>query len=785
MKLYKESTYPVSVLVQDIRLNKVALPDIQRPFVWTAAQVRNLFDSMYRGYPVGYLLFWETGVSAGSRRIASGESGVPEEAPANLIIDGQQRSTALYAVMTAEPVLRKDYTKTKITIAFRPTDGAFEVGNAAVKQSPEYLADISPLFDPEVSPGSIKRSYLKRLRSHREVDEAEEDRIEAAFEQLRAIAKYEFRVVVLSANADVEEVSEIFVRINSAGSELNKSDFLLTLMSVFWEAGRRDLEKFCADSRISAPAGKESPFNWHIQPKPAQLLRACIALAFQRANLASVYALLRGRNSEGGPTRADQVNEQFATLAKAQESVLDLANWHGFLQCLELAGFRGKKMIAGDNAVIYSYVMWLIGRIEYRVPHDRLRNLIAKWFFMAHTTSRYSGSFESLVERDLAHFEEVRDGKGFCTYLESIIDASLTNDFWDVTLPNSLGTSAGKSPALSAYIAALNILDADALLSRVKVRSRLDPSVLAIKGIERQHLFSKSFLTDGWNIKDRRQINNIANMVLVDWPRAAVAENDPAEFWAEQVAASRLPEDLLRRHMYWHALPENWFDLPYTDFLAQRRRLMAAVVRDGFRKFASASYHAEYPAPATAAPESARKVLMDLKDLVAVGHLSGGDILSNSDDNVEALILDDGRIDLGDEVYETPNAAAAAASGSKANGMTYWSVDLPEDGVRNLHQLVEDALQGWGEIDIELLADPAAQPLVQGMWVAGAPVPQFGTDQVDGWEAELAWPHRKIAVLNGVSRDAAQRLAAFETAGWQAKIAADWTIVDLIHAMER
>ena len=444
-------------------------------------------------------------------------------------------------------------------------------------------------------------------------------------------------------------------------------------------------------------------------------------------------------------------------------------------------------MITGDNAVIYSYVMWLIGRNRYQVPHDRLLHLIAKWFFMAHTTSRYSGPFETIVERDLAQIsEDVKDADGFCEFLEAIIDSSLTGDYWSVTLPNDLGTSANKSPALSAYIAALNILDADALLSGVKVRTRLDPSLVAAKGIERRHVFPKEFLTREREVKDHRQVNQIANMAIVDWPNDAnLSDRDPAQYWPHQVEASGLPESVLRRQMYWHALPEGWTGLPYSDFLIQRRRLMAAVVRDGFTQLANAEYQANYPEPAAPIAEPLGDVLMDVRDLLDTGHLSVGDVLFNSDDGVEALVLEDGRIDFDDELYETPSAAAMAASGGKPNGLVYWRVEVPEEGSRSLRDFVVEALRGWDEIDLDLLTDPAVRDLIQGMRVAGAPVPQYGRDQVAGWEAELGWPSRKVAVLSGSGLWSAQRQAAFDEAGWHAKQAADWTIVDLIHVLDR
>lgn len=100
--LYRDTGSPLVGMIEDIRTGRIALPDIQRPFVWSPSKVRDLFDSMYRGYPIGTLMLWETGAEVGTRRIGSGES---ERAPQLLIVDGQQRLTSLYAVITGTRIL--------------------------------------------------------------------------------------------------------------------------------------------------------------------------------------------------------------------------------------------------------------------------------------------------------------------------------------------------------------------------------------------------------------------------------------------------------------------------------------------------------------------------------------------------------------------------------------------------------------------------------------------------------------------------------------------------------
>ena len=151
--LFRDTTYSTYGLIESIKRGAVALPDIQRPFVRPASKVRDLLDSMYKGFPVGYLLFWETGADPGARQIGVGEK---QAVPALLIVDGQQRLTSLYAVMTGSKIVRQDYTEARIRIAFRPTDATFAVADAAIEKDPEFIADVS---EPR-STGTSSRSAL-------------------------------------------------------------------------------------------------------------------------------------------------------------------------------------------------------------------------------------------------------------------------------------------------------------------------------------------------------------------------------------------------------------------------------------------------------------------------------------------------------------------------------------------------------------------------------------------------------------------------------------------------
>ena len=694
--LYKDTTYKVSLLVDFIQTGKIALPEIQRPFVWQPSKVRALFDSMYKGFPVGNLLFWETGADPKARQIGTENQSV---VPNYLIVDGQQRLTSLFAVMTGAKVVRDDYTEAQIRIAFRPADGTFAVTDAAIEKDPEYIADISILWQQGGKRATTK-AYLKALSARREIDGAEEERLEQAIDRLVELHYYPFRVVELSSSADEEQVAEIFVRINSEGVTLVQADFILTLMSVFWEKGRQQLEQFCRASRI--PALTASPFNWYIWPQPPQLLRSTVAVAFRRAVLKHIYTLLRGRELDTGKVSSDQRDAQFAKLAAAQAHVLDLTNWHEFLLCLERAGFRGKKMISSENAIIFSYALWLIGRVDYGVPLDRLREVIARWFFMAHTTSRYSGSFETQVERDLAQLADLvpGDAGGFAATLTKIVDDTLTTDFWRITLPNELASSASRSPALLAYIAALNILDAEALLSTTPVRARLDPAVTTKKGIERHHLFPRAYLHKQ-GVKDAKRVNQIANMALVDWyDNIAISDQPPAAYWPDQLAKKSLPPEALAAQTRLHALPENWTSLPYDAFLAQRRLLMAQVVRAAFERLADRQYSPTYPAPSPAphaVPAARRHYSVRITDLFDAGLLAPDSVVINPSDDVEATVRLDGSFELDGTVHDSPSGASDAAHGGGTNGWNYWYADTP-DGLRNLASLREDLLKANDQV---------------------------------------------------------------------------------------
>jgi hypothetical protein len=533
---------------------------------------------MYKGYPVGYLLFWQNGLAAGERAIGTDHKQKP---PALVIVDGQQRLTSLYAVVKGVPVVRENFESEQIYIAFNPLEERFEVADAAIRRDAAFIPDISRLWSTETDLFEVVEDYLSGLRASREVSDEEMKKIQKAITKLNGLLSFPFTALQLAANISEEDVSDVFVRINSKGTPLNQADFILTLMSVFWDEGRKELEQFCRASRKPSKTGP-SPFNYFIEPDPDQLLRVSVGVGFKRARLQYVYSILRGKDLETEKFSDERRVEQFEVQKKAQVRVLDPQYWHDFMNCLRQAGFRSGSMISSQNNLLFSYMLYLIGRTEYGIDEFDLRRVIARWFFMSSLTGRFTGSPESAMEFDLARFRDVKDGNQFIAILEQICDITLTSDFWKVSLPNDLATSSPRSPSLFAYYAALILLDARTLFSKVKVAELYDPALHAPRsGVERHHLFPKGYLkTVG--LTSIRDTNQIANYALVEWvDNARISNQAPAEYLPE--FKRRFEADELSRMYHWHALPENWEHLDYREFLEKRRELIAQVIAEGYQ----------------------------------------------------------------------------------------------------------------------------------------------------------------------------------------------------------
>lgn len=488
-------------------------------------------------------------------------------------------------MLKGRPVLDKDFKERRIDIAFRPRDALFEVADAAIKRDPEFIPDISVLWSEGKSSWRLVEGFLAKLEESHPMTDPEGETVGHNLDRLFDLQKYPFTALEVSPSVDEEEVAQIFVRINSMGTPLNQADFILTLMSVFWDDGRKQLEGWCREARTPSVRGP-SPFNYFIEPDPDQFLRVSVALGFRRAVLKHVYSILRGKDLETGEFAPQRRDEQFGILKQAQDYVLDIQHWHEFLKCLLRAGYRSKGMVTSFTGLLYSYSLFLIGKRDYELDPTTLRDVVARWFFMTSLTGRYSTSPESAIEQDLSRLREIRTKDEFVSLLDGIGATTFTEDYWAITLPTELATSASRSPALYAYNAALNLLDARVLFSQVRVSELLDPGLKATKSpIERHHLFPTGYL-EKQGIIERRLTDQIANFAFIEWEENINVSDSPPKKYAP-VLSSRFDESELEKFSYWHPLPDGWVDMEYGEFLQARRPLIARVIRDGFAKLAT------------------------------------------------------------------------------------------------------------------------------------------------------------------------------------------------------
>jgi len=221
--LFRRVDYSLQQLVDAIDLGSIGLPDIQRPFVWEASKVRDLFDSMFRGFPVGYLLFWENPPEdASETQIGIGEHG--HKRPSRLIIDGQQRLTSLYAVMKGKAIIDQGFREKRIQIAFHPLTTRFEVTSAAIRKSNEWIDDISSkVFANGAGTFTRANQYISGLQARREVTSEEQNLAAKNIERLLSPKNYLFHALEIHAESDEEDVAKVFVRGSCRGMHLNQA----------------------------------------------------------------------------------------------------------------------------------------------------------------------------------------------------------------------------------------------------------------------------------------------------------------------------------------------------------------------------------------------------------------------------------------------------------------------------------------------------------------------------------------------------------------------------------
>lgn len=586
-ELFDNIPSKVGDLLNDVENGKVALPDLQRPFVWKDSKARDLLDSMLKGYPIGYIMLWKS--PDGYETINHiGTNDKTYIQPDYLVIDGQQRLTALLAAIFGIKVKDKNYDARRIRIAFNPLTREFAVWTEAYERNPEWISEISSVFEADINHDvpKFRRQFIKEYNVSRQkngkdfLTDEEEETIETNLNDLLNLSIYTLPTLRINAKATEEDVAEIFVRVNSGGQKLTEKNFIETLLAVYDNDVHDRIDKFCAKSRIPMDG---TSYNFILKADPSHLIRMAVAVGFRRARLRYAYMLMRGKNLETGVFSKEEREVNLLKFKNALDKVTNLNNWHTFMGLFADAGYITSNIVASTNAIVFCYVLYLIGKYDYKVPPVILQKIIKKWIFMSTITSFYTVSTESEVEKQLADLRNVHTADAFVAYLDGVISTKFSDDYFNLTLPADLMSAAATSPAWLGYIAALNVLGTPMLFSTTTLAAKLLPGASGDKkAIDKHHIFPKNYLT-GIGYTSDRDRNQVANFTYLDYnTNIDISDDSPAEYVDRY--RQKLGDEEYKKSCAENALPVDFEKMSYPNFLEQRRKLMADIVKKAYQK---------------------------------------------------------------------------------------------------------------------------------------------------------------------------------------------------------
>lgn len=584
--LFKNVPSKVGDLVHDVMSGRIGLPDLQRPFVWKDTKVRELLDSMIKGYPIGYIMLWESPNDYETRKNGIGSNVKTYDEPKELVIDGQQRLTALVAAMYGIKVKDKNFKEREIKISFNPITKEFAVWTSRYSRDPEWISKISDIFlaNENHSIISLRKQFIHDANEGRkkkdipELSDEEEYIIENNINELLNLSQYSLPTLEINYNADEEDVADIFVRVNSGGQSLTENNFIQTLISVYENETSDKINAFSEQSRI--PADNTS-YNNLLAIEPSHLIRMAVGVGFRRARLRYAYMLLRGKNLETGKFSNEERQSNLNRFKEALDRIMDLNNWHAFINIVAEAGYISDKQIASSNAIVFSYILYLIAKYDYKLDAMSLKKTISKWFFMSAITYFYTGSTESEVERQFADLRNIKNSQEFIRYIDDVIETRFTDDYFEFTLPNELNTAASISPSWNGFIASQIVLNTTMLFSNTPISKYFIIGASGTKNaIDKHHIFPKHYLSE-IGFKSDRERNQLANFTYLDYAtNIDISDKPPKEYVSEY--RIKLGESLYEKACAEHALPKDFENMDYLDFIDARRKLMAKIVKKAY-----------------------------------------------------------------------------------------------------------------------------------------------------------------------------------------------------------
>ena len=584
---YEVAHYKVENLLTHIMTNEIVVPEIQRPFVWSDKQVRDLIDSLYNGYPTGYLIMWQNP----NVRLKNGEKSGGKK----ILIDGQQRVTALMTAIVGRKILTANYREKVIRIAFNPVakndDERFAVTSTMHIDSKIWIEDISKIF----APGFSSRKFINQYLSDNPA--ADEDEVENSLIKLSEIKNCPLGVIKLKADLEISEVTEIFVRINSQGKRLNEADFAMSKIAANGTHNgvilRKTIDYFCrliSDSafysRLESGDAEfmASDFSQKISwlkngveniysPDYSDMLRVSFMNAFNRGKVSVLVDLLSGRDFVSRTFKEEIADKSFADLSTGIKNFVSEYNFKNFILAIKSAGFVTPKLLNSQMTLDFAYTLYLILQRGSEIPKTEIKRYVQKWFVLSTLTGRYTASPESQMDRDLREIE----AKGFKNFFEENALIFSDETFWDVTIAQKLETSSIASPYFNVYVAAQIFFGDHALLSNtIRVEN-----LITIAG-DIHHIFPKDYLKS--HGRTSTLYNQIANYAYLDTTvNISIGKSAPREYFAK----ARENFEALEKNLEENCIPREIFEMTHEDygkFLERRRALMAKKIQRYYEK---------------------------------------------------------------------------------------------------------------------------------------------------------------------------------------------------------
>lgn len=595
MANYDVSTKTIEDIIGFIKSGQIAIPEIQRPFVWKPKQVRDLIDSLYSDYPTGYLIISQNP----NMRLKDGSLSIGKQ----ILIDGQQRVTALMTALAGVEIIGNSFEKKRIKIAFNPQansnndESFFEVQSNAILKDKKWVSDIADIFSPTFDSYEYVDNYC-------EINQIEhkEDRksINKTIQKLRDILNRAIGVITLKSELSIEQVTEIFIRINSQGAKLNQADFAMSKIASNTTYNGNILRK--AIDYFSHLATTPSWYNdmtkdtefmtsefaprikWLkddiediFDPDYGDILRASFMYKFGRAKMKDLVSLLSGRDFETREHKEEIAENSFALLTEGTHDFMNQYNFSNFILAIKSAGFIKNKLINSKITLVFAYTLYLILNNDSSIDKTQLKRYVSKWYVMSTLTSRYISSSESTMDFDLKRIKE----KGFLNFLKEVEEAELSDTFWTIGLVQNLETQVVNSPYFNIFIAAQIYFGNNSLFSNnIKIRD-----LASIIG-DVHHIFPKQYLIKN-GINDRTKYNQIANFTYLDTTiNKSISDTAPNEYFSNALSNFRTTtEDSdsdFYKNLEQNCIPAkilNMTYLDYNDFISSRRKLMAEKIK--------------------------------------------------------------------------------------------------------------------------------------------------------------------------------------------------------------